>query len=624
MAGETFANVLAVEAGGQPLPPEVAALLVSGYVDDSVRLPDLFVLRFRDPDHRVLAKAGLTIGTAVKIYATAGDDPQRQLLVSGEVTALEVDLDATGTFTVVRGFDHSHRLLRGRRVAGYRQATASDVVTQVARAAGLKVGEVDSTATVYEYLTQPGISDWEFLHLLADLAGAEVSVADGTLRFKVPARAEQAPSPATRPEASPYVLEFGRNLLRCQVAVTAADQVSRVEVRGWDVRGKAAIVAQEPAGSTDRLALGITPQQAVQPFGEAVFLATDTPYATQAAANQAAKSIAGDLAGSFAELDAVAMGIPKLRAGTAVTLANVGAPFEGKYTVSSSRHVFDPDVGYQTWVTVGGRENRSLYGLASGGGRGAGSAGAGAPDRLCGLVNAVVTDNKDPEERGRVKLSFPWLDPKYVSDWARTAGLGGRKGGGLFGPEVGDEVLVGFEQGLVDRPYVLGGLYNGQDKPSDHDVPLVDSTSGAVNRRSLVDRSGDRLELLDASGGGPQGVRLSTGDGKVTLHLDRKDTRVVLHSDGTVEVEAREKVTVKAQQGVTLDAGSGALELTGDSVSVKARTGVQVDGGAGSLQLQTQGRVAVKGTAVGVEGSASTEIKGGATCSISAALVRIN
>lgn len=623
MAGETFANVLTVEAGGRPLPPDIAALLVSGYVDDSVQLPDLFVLRFRDPNHQVLAKTGLSIGSPVKIYATAGDDPQRQLLVSGEVTALEVDLDATGTFTVVRGLDHSHRFLRGRRVAGYQQMTASDVAVQIAQRAGLPVGDVDATTTVYEHLAQPGISDWEFLHRLADLAGAEVSVVDGAFVFRDPARAAQAPSPSTRPDASPYVLEFGRNLLRCQVAVTAADQVAEVEVRGWDVVAKEAVVARSPAAGSDRLALGVTPGQAAEPFGKAVFLATDTPYATQAAADQAAHSLAADLAGSLAELDAVAMGIPKLRAGTAVTLANVGAPFEGKYTISSSRHVFDPDVGYQTWVTVGGRSNRSLYGLASGGGRGGAGGGPGTADRIGGLVNAVVTDTRDPDDRGRVRLTFPWLSDDYVSDWARTAEFGGTNGGGVFGPDVGDEVLVGFEQGRVDQPYVIGGLYNGRDRPSTHDTPLTDSTSGKVNRRSVVNRSGDRLELLDA-GSGPQGVRLSTGDGRITLHLDRQATKVVVYSDGSVEVEAKQKVTVKADQGVSVDAGSGSLELTGDSVRVTARTGVQVDGGSGALQLQTKGQVAVKGTSVGVEGTASTEIKGGATCSISAALVKIN
>ncbi|MFJ5548494.1 VgrG-related protein [Streptomyces sp. NPDC093225] len=618
MAGESFANTLAVEVNGQPLPAPLAELIVSAYVDDSTQLPDLFVVRFRDPHHQVLEKAGITVGTPMKLYARAGDDPQRLLLASGEVTAVEIDLDATGTFTVVRGLDHAHRFFRGRQVAGYRQMTASDVAVQVARRAGLPVGRVDATTTVYEHLAQPGVTDWEFLHRLADLAGAEVSVSDGKFHFRDPAKAERAPATSTRPQASPYVLEFGRNLLRCQASVTAADQVQQVEVRGWDVQAKAAVVGRAPAGTSDRLQLGMTPGQAAQPFGQAVFLATDTPYGTQAEADQAAKALAADLAASFAELDAVAMGIPQLRAGTAVTLANVGRPFEGKYTVSASRHVFDPDTGYQTWLTVGGRSNRSLYGLASGA-----SGGPAQQDRVGGLVNATVTDTRDPEGRGRVKLAFPWLSGEYVSDWARTADAGGKGGGGVFGPEVGDEVLVGFEQGRVDHPYVIGGLYNGQDKPSAHEGPLVDSTSGRTNRRSLVSRTGNRLELLDAANG-PKGVRLATGDGKLTLHLDQKATTVTVHSDGTVEITAKEKVTVKAESGISVDAGTGKLELTGQSVSVTAKTGVEVDGGSGALNLKTSGQVDVKGATVGVNGQASTEIKGGASCSISAALVRIN
>ncbi|MFI8106561.1 VgrG-related protein [Streptomyces sp. NPDC086023] len=617
MAGETFANTLAVEVDGRPLPGPVAETIVSAYVDDSTQLPDLFLIRFRDPHHLVLEQTGITIGTKVKLFARSGDDPQRVLLVSGEVTAVEIDLDATGTFTVVRGLDHAHRFFRGRKVAGYRQMTASDIAVQVARRAGLPVGQVDATTTVYEHVAQPGVTDWEFLHRLADLAGAEVAVVDGRFVFRVPAKAAAAPATSTRPQASPYVLEFGRNLLRCHASVTAADQVQQVEVRGWDVQAKAAVVGRAPADRSDRLQLGLTPGQAADPFGKAVFLATDTPYGTQAEADQAAKALAADLAASFAELDAVAMGIPRLRAGTAVTLANVGKPFEGKYTVSASRHVFDPDTGYQTWLTVGGRSNRSLYGLASGG------SGGPSQDRIGGLVSATVTDTRDPEDRGRVKLAFPWLSGEYVSDWARTAGAGGKGGGGVFGPEVGDEVLVGFEQGRVDHPYVVGGLYNGQDKPSKHEGPLVDPTSGKTNRRSLVTRTGNRLELLDAANG-PQGVRLATGDGKLTLHLDQKATSVVVHSDGKVEITAKEKVTVKADQGISVDAGTGKLELSGQSVSVTARTGVEVDGGAGALNLRTNGQVDVKGTTVGVNGQAGTEIKGGASCSISAALVRIN
>ncbi len=616
MAGESFVNTLSVESAGRPLPAEVAQLLVSAYVDDSCLLPDLFVLRFRDPHHSVLAKSGMTIGTAVRLFARAGDDPQRELLLSGEITALEIDLDTTGTFTVVRGFDHSHRLLRGRRVAGYPQMTASDIATAVARRAGLPVGGVDPTGTVYQYVSQPGVTDWEFLHELAERSGCEVAVVDGRFHFRRPARAADAPGTATPVRSSPFVLELGRNLLSCQAAVTSADQVKEVEARGWDVQAKRAVVAHASAAATDRLSLGLTPRQVADPFGESVHLATDVPYGAQPQADQAARSLAAELAGSFAELEAVAMGIPRLRAGVAVALTNVGAPFEGRYTVTSTRHVFDPAVGYQTWVTVAGRSDRSLFGLASGGGR-------PARERVAGLVNATVTDTRDPLRQGRVRLAFPWLSDDYVSDWARTAQLGGKGGGGLIGPEVGDEVLVGFEQGLLDHPYVIGGLYNGEDRPSDHDCEPVDGTSGAVNRRSLVSRSGNRLELLDTSAG-PRGVRLATGDGKLTLHLDQQATSIMVHSDGSVEIRADRQVTVTAQQGISVDAGQGKLELAGDSVRVTARTGVQVDGGAGALTLRTQGQVDVKGTTVGVSGTAATEIKGGATCSISAALVKIN
>lgn len=148
-----------------------------------------------------------------------------------------------------------------------------------------------------------------------------------------------------------------------------------------------------------------------------------------------------------------------MRAGTAVALNAVGAPFEGRYTVTTSRHVFDAVRGYETWITVSGQQERSVYGLTGG------SPAAASGSRCAGLVSGTVTDTQDPEGSGRVKVRFPWLSDEYASDWARTAQSGGTGGGEAFIPEVGDEVLVGFEHGHLDRPYVLAGLYNGQDRP---------------------------------------------------------------------------------------------------------------------------------------------------------------
>ncbi|MFD7873872.1 VgrG-related protein [Streptomyces sp. NPDC059766] len=623
MANDTVAKVLVVEIGGTRLPADLANSLVDGYVDDSRTLPDTFVLRFRDPSRVLIGKAGIKIGSEARLLASSGAGGSPKPLLNGEVTALELDFDETGTFTVVRGMDKSHRLFRGRRVAAYQNMTVADICRRVAQRAGLSTGKIDVSGPVLEHVAQANLSDWEFLRDLAEDAGAQVFVIDGALHVTSPTEASDAPGSSARADRDPLVLELGKNLLRCRAGVTASGQVSQVQVRGWDTKTKQALVATADAGRTDAVQLGMAPADAASPFGKADYLVTDNTYGAQARVEQVAKALAQRIAGSFAEMEAAVQGNPEVRAGGAVALSGVGAPFEGRYTVTSSRHVFDAHRGYETWVTVSGQQERSLSALAGGvTGR------SGRVPEMDGVVIGVVSDTKDPDKLSRVKVKFPWLSEEYVSDWARcaqTSGGGGKNGKGTsaFVPEVGDEVLVGFEQGRLDRPYVMGCLFNGQDKPATASGELIDGTSGAVNRRTFSSRSGNQLELLD-NASGPQGVRMVTGDGKLTIDLDRKGTKIIVHSDGTVEIDAKDKVTVKAGNGALMDAGNGTLELTGKSVKVTAQTGVQVDGGTGQVGLKTSGGVEVKGTQVAVNGTARTEIKGGATCTINAGLVRIN
>lgn len=154
-------------------------------------------------------------------------------------------------------------------------------------------------------------------------------------------------------------------------------------------------------------------------------------------------------------------------------------------------------------------------------------------------------------------------------------------------------------------------------------TPLVDPTSGAVNRRSIASKSGNQLELLDGANG-PQGVRLLTGDGKLRIDLDRRGTVIVINSDGSVNIEAKQQVSIKAARGIALDGGQGTLELSGESVTLTSRSGVKVDGGNGELKLSTGGTVNVQGARVAVDGTQRTDIKGGGSLAINAPLVKIN
>ncbi len=85
----------------------------------------------------------------------------------------------------------------------------------------------------------------------------------------------------------------------------------------------------------------MTPADLAKVFGDPVYVATDVAYRTQAEVDGAAKSLAEEIAGAFAEFEGVARGNPKLRAGAAITVDNVGAPFDGKYIITSSRHRYD-------------------------------------------------------------------------------------------------------------------------------------------------------------------------------------------------------------------------------------------------------------------------------------------
>ncbi|MGH3695401.1 MAG: VgrG-related protein [Pseudonocardiaceae bacterium] len=607
MPAKEFTNQLIVEVAGKALPADVAGLLVQGVVDDSRVLPDLFELRFRDRDHIVLDKASIKIGLPVKLSVVSNENNTPLPLLEGEVTALEKEFDGTGTFTVVRGLDKSHRLTRGRRVASFQQMTVSDVVRRVAQGAGIPCGKIDPTSGVHKQISQGNLTDWAFLRQLAADVGAGIAMVDGKLEFRCPNAAGAAPSTATSATDDAMVLELGRNVLRMRAVVTSAEQVPTVEVRGWDPTTKKAVVGKAPA-KTVSAELGAKPAELAGVFKSPPLVATDSPYRTQGEVKDAAKALAEQVAGGFAELEVVMRGNPKVRAGTAVTLGGVGAPFEGKYTVSASRHVFDPEVGYTTWVTVSGAQDRTLLGL-TGSRLGANAGGSG-------VVIGVVSDCRDPEKQGRVRLTFPWLNDNYVSDWARTVQPGaGKNRGAVIVPEVNDEVLVAFEQGSFQRPYVLGGLHNGVDTLPKGDVELVNSSAGTIDRRAFVSRTGHALEMLESTSGA-QGIKIRTGNGKLFLDLDQKQTKITVHCDGTV--------TVEAKQGVTVDAGTGTLRLQGQDVTIAGKAGVKVDGGGGEVKVSSSTKVSVEGAMVSVNGSGTTEVKGGAMCNIQAAIVKIN
>ena len=174
-----------------------------------------------------------------------------------------------------------------------------------------------------------------------------------------------------------------------------------------------------------------------------------------------------------------------------------------------------------------------------------------------GVYSALVTDNKDPENQGRLKIVF---DGREI--WARLASLmAGDNRGTWFIPDVNDEVLVAFEGGDVRRPYVIGALWNGRDKP-----PETMDGSGNNDRKILRSRNGVKITMDDQNGQekfivetpGAQKITMKDGPGSIVIE-DSNGNSIKLESTG-MTVTASGKLTIKA----------GTMEVAAGMVTVNA------------------------------------------------------
>ena len=192
-----------------------------------------------------------------------------------------------------------------------------------------------------------------------------------------------------------------------------------------------------------------------------------------------------------------------------------------------------------------------------------------------GVVPAVVTQNEDDEQLGRVKVRFPWMDAQQESDWIHVAApAAGNQRGFFFVPEVDDLVLIAFAFGRVDRAYVIGSLWSTADRPPVEDrfkrtiksvtghVITLDDTEDAESI-SIIDRSGTNKIVLDAAN---NTITIESG-GDLTI---RATGRIELASDDDVSIRGA-NVSIEA---------TGTAELKGSEVAIEGPSGVNVNNGA--------------------------------------------
>ncbi|WP_329311140.1 phage baseplate assembly protein V [Streptomyces sp. NBC_01262] len=195
--------------------------------------------------------------------------------------------------------------------------------------------------------------------------------------------------------------------------------------------------------------------------------------------------------------------------------------------------------------------------------------------RFHGVAIGIVTNNRDPDGLGRVKMALPWLADDAETDWARVAvPMAGAGRGFSFLPEVGDEVLVAFEHGNPEVPYVVGALWNGKDKPpvtngdGHNDIRAITSRSGHVIRLVDTDRD-ERIEIVDRTAG--NSIVISTKDNRITITADADVVisaggRLRLSGNG-VEIASKAEVNVEAKSALAVKSG-GRLDIKGSQINI--------------------------------------------------------
>jgi uncharacterized protein involved in type VI secretion and phage assembly len=564
---ETRAPAAEISVGGSKLDPSMQNNLMEVRVEQALGLADRAFVRLVDSELKIVDASTFEIGADLRITMGAPDWTQLEQVFTGEIVAIEADIGGGGAAEMlVIAFDKSHRLRRNTKTKAFTQVTISDVASKIAADGGLTTGTIDATGPALDDILQHDESDWELLERLSNDAGCDIDVDGGKLQLL-----------KRKAEGSAVTLTLGETLRSFRPRLSGIAQVDKVTVRAWNSGDKAAITSEatlEPSVS----AQGSARSGAASALGGGTLVVVDRPADSTSHAEMLAKAAAGKLGASVIEATAVALGDPKIVVGATVELKGVGKRFGGEHRVVAATHVLRGGRGYETKFTVGAG-GRPLVEELGGRARTGGFAAH--------LVIGLVTNNKDSENQGRIKVKYPALDESAESTWVRVSFPAAGSGRGVVAlPQVNDEVVIGFEHGDIERPIVLGTLFNGKDKPGDTLLPAAAAEKASVG----IVAQGDVVTTTDGN------VKTTAKEG------------IQLSSTKDVSAQADGKVSLSATQALQLSSQAEA-KMNGLTVTIQGQTEVQLTADA-ALQIKSNGEVQIQGSIINVSSNGPLILKG--------------
>ncbi len=609
--------IVDIEIEGTPITPISQLTLhqrVAGHHQFELRCP------LREQERALPDLCGRYLGKEIKISFRSGKGERGgPTFFRGIVTSIRLAKEQTGQNQVLMdGYSPTYALEDGPHCQSFLEQKLGDVVQATLGRYGLEAQVQPRFTGKIPYFVQYKEDSFHFLHRLAALYGEWFYYDGAKLYFGQPE------------DADPLEVKFGRDVHQLNLALQV--EPTHFRLLGYDSLGHKFPESPSTAARLTDL----------DEYGDLALKASESVFAGQPAVP------AYHAALTQQDLDRLAQGQrraqtrelvvlhglsdhPGIRAGRTLRLngtlgaAGMKETDYGQFVVTDVVHVLDGLGNYQS--------NFKAI-----------PASAEAPPALPRLHNplgdiqpAEVLDNHDPEGLGRVVVQFFWQKAaKGKTPWVRVASS---QAGGTHGffcvPEVGDQVLVGFEHHNPNRPYVLGSLYHGKAQPEG--VKDADN-----NKKVIKTKSGNQIFFSDESGKAE--IKILNGSNTLVMSLDG-DGKISIATAGTLELSGK-KVTITAQEEMTLTAGKdltlstrqhltavsdgdttlaakGNLTAAADGdgtiaaekgLNLIAQTGAVLDGGA---------TVEVTGKQAALNG-ASVDVSGQSMVKVQAAMVKLN
>lgn len=482
-------------------------------------------------------------------------DASRSLAFAGIVTGvnLENSIDGLNEITIIAQ-SQTIAMDGARKNAFFRDQTASDIIGSIARRHPMTVGQIDSTKTKFKFSVQNRETDFEYIMRLAGENGLFAHF-DGKEFRATKANSSTIEELVWRESLGSFTLGLGTRPTELNADVYNYEQDKTFS------QNTSQLPSQSALSGLSKSSLDASKKV----FKDPSYSGVRKRVEDQQSLAEVIQHRGEDLLSGLISCVGTSI-IPSVTVGHAVRIKGMGV-CDGPYWVTQVKHVIADGGAYHNEFSCVPLDV-------------AFPAADDPRTRVTSLQRAVVTDNVDPSKMGRIKVKFPWLGTGDTL-WVRMAvPYAGNDRGWYTVPEVGDEVLVGYEEDNPDLAIVLGALYNKSQMPP---------STAPENKNSIKmfkSRSGHQIIFDDTDN--DEKISIITKDAKnqIVMKLGGGQPTLTIQSEGDISIKGK-NISIESDMDCSIKAG-GTAKIEGAMLDEKAQG-----------QLQIQGAmVTVKGTPI--------------------------